>query len=177
MLQLLSMAIPPPWNLVAKFALPAVLCGLVFGYGYVKGASHVRAEWAVETLERENALLSALGKHREVEQRVVYQYIDRVRVVREKARIVEKKVPVYVPSEADLNCSINRGFVWLHDNAATGGLLPSTAGGVTEPAPGITLSRVAERVADNYARCRENAEQLRALQEWAKGVTSDEVKD
>ena len=54
--------------------------------------------------------------------KVVTQYVDRVRVVREKGETIIKEVPVYVPVQADAACTINRGFVRLHDAAAAGEL-------------------------------------------------------
>ena len=63
-------------------------------------------------------------------------------------------------------CSVNRGFVRLHD-AATAGDLPKPAGDADAAASGVALSAVAGTVADTYRICRENAEQLTALQDWA----------
>ena len=47
-----------------------------------------------------------------------------------------------MPVQADAACTINRGFVRLHDAAAAG------------------------TVVANYQTCHENAEQLRAMQVW-----------
>ena len=76
-----------------------------------------------------------------------------------------KEVPVYVPVQADAACTINRGFVRLHD-AAAAGKLPEPARDADAAATGIALSAVAGTVAANYQTCHENAEQLRALQTW-----------
>jgi hypothetical protein len=98
------------------------------------------------------------------------QYVDRIRVVREKGVAVIKEVPVYVPAQADAACTINRGFVRLHD-AAAAGELPEPARDADAPAAGIALSAVAGTVAANYQTCHENAEQLRALQVWVGEMT------
>ena len=95
------------------------------------------------------------------------QYVDRVRVVREKGDTIIKEVPVYVPVQADAACTINRGFVRLHD-AAAAGKLPEPARDADAAATGIALSAVAGTVAANYQTCHENAEQLRALQTWVR---------
>ena len=97
--------------------------------------------------------------------KVVTQYVDRVRVVREKGDTIIKEVPVYVPVQADAACTINRGFVRLHD-AAAAGELPTPAGDSDAAASGLALSTVAGTVTANYQTCHETAEQLRALQEW-----------
>jgi hypothetical protein len=72
-----------------------------------------------------------------------------------------------VPVQADAACTINRGFVRLHD-AAAAGELPEPARDADAAAAGIALSAVAGTVAANYQTCHENAEQLRALQAWVR---------
>jgi hypothetical protein len=71
---------------------------------------------------------------------------------------------VDVPIQADAACTINRGFVRLHDAAA--GELPEPARDADATAAGLALSAVAGTIAANYQTCHENAEQLRALQAW-----------
>lgn len=53
----------------------------------------------------------------------------------------------------------------LHD-AAAAGELPEPARDADAAAAGIALSAVAGTVVANYQTCHENAEQLRALQQW-----------
>ena len=103
--------------------------------------------------------------------KVITQYVVRVRIVREKGETIIKEVPVYVPVQADAACSINRGFVRLHD-AAAAGELPEPARDADVASAGIALSAVAGTVAANYQTCHENAEQLRALQAWVSEIPS-----
>jgi len=105
---------------------------------------------------------------------VVTEYVDRIQVVREKGDTIIKKVPVYVPVQADATCTVHRGFVRLHDAAAAGQPEPARAADAT--AAGIALSAVAGTVAANYQTCHENAEQLRALQAWVGGMTTGAQK-
>ena len=155
--------IPWPYRLLALAALAVAL----IGFGWVKGAGHVQARWDAavqqQTLQataiRERQALAAV--------KVVTEYVDRVRIVREKGETIIKEVPVYVPVQADATCTINRGFVRLHDAAATGEL-PESARDADAAAAGIALSAVAGSVATNYQTCHENAEQLRALQGWVR---------
>jgi hypothetical protein len=137
----------------------------LLGFGWIKGASHVQSQWDA-SIQRQ-ALQTAVVKARQAEAtaKVVTEYVDRIKVVREKGDTITKEVPVYVPVQADAACRINRGFVRLHDAAATNEL-PEPATDVDAPAPGIALSTVAATVADNYRICHENAEQLKALQQW-----------
>ena len=159
--------IPWPYRLLALAALGV---GLV-GFGWIKGASHVQAQW--DAAIQQQALQTAAARERQAQDpvKVVTQYVDRVRVVREKGDTIIKEIPVYGPVQADDACSINRGFVRLHD-AAAAGELPEPARDADAASAGIALSAVAGTVAANYQTCHENAEQLKALQAWVSEMTS-----
>ena len=161
--------IPWPYRLLVLTALGVAL----IGFGWIKGASHVQARW--DAAIQQQALQTAAIRERQAQARVkvVTQYVDRVRVVREKGETIIKEVPVYVPVQADAACSINRGFVRLHD-AAAAGELPEPARDADAASAGIALSAVAGTLTANYQTCHENAVQLRALQEWARGATPAE---
>ncbi len=138
--------IPWPYRLLAIAALSIALVG----FSWIKGASHVQAQW--DAAIHQQTLQAAAVRERQAQAtvKVVTQYVDRIRVVREKGDTIIKEVPVYVPVQADAACTINRGFVRLHDAAAAG------------------------TVAANYQTCHENAEQLRALQWWISEVRAAE---
>ena len=159
--------IPWPYRLLAFVLLAAALIGL----GWIKGSGHVQAQW--DAAVQQQILQAATVRQRQAEAtvKVVTEYVDRIRVVREKGDTIVKEVPVYVPVQADAACTINRGFVRLHD-AAAAGELPEPAGDADAPAAGIALSAVAGTVATNYQTCHENAEQLRALQAWIRAMAA-----
>ena len=152
--------IPWPYRLLALAALGVALVG----FGWIKGASHVQAQW--DAAIQQQALQTAAIRERQAQAtvKVVTEYVDRIRVVREKGDTIIKEVPVYVPVQADAACTINRGFVRRHDAAA--------AGKLPEAATGVALSPVAGTVAANYQTCHENAEQLRALQAWVSEMAT-----
>lgn len=153
--------IPWPYRLLALAALGIALVG----FGWIKGAGHVQAQW--DAAIQKQTLQAAVIRERQAQAtvKVVTQYVDRVRVVRAKGDTIIQKVPVYVPVQADAACTINRGFVRLHD-AAAAGELPEPARDTDAAPAGLALSAVAGTVAANYRTCHENAEQLRALQAW-----------
>jgi hypothetical protein len=159
--------IPWPYRLMALAALGLALVG----FGWVKGAGHVQAQW--DTTVQQQALQATAVREEQAQAtvEVITEYVDRVRVVREKGDTIIKEVPVYVPVQADAACTINRGFVRLHD-AAAAGALPEPAGDTDAAAAGIALSAVAGTVATNYQTCHETAEQLRALQTWVREMAS-----
>ena len=161
--------IPWPYRWLALVLLAAAL----FGFGWIKGAGHVQAQW--DAAVQKQALQTAAVRERQAQAtvKVVTQYVDRVRVVRETGDTIIKEVPVYVPVQADAACTINRGFVRLHD-AAAAGELPETARDADAAPAGLALSAVAGTVAANYQTCHENAEQLRALQAWISEVRAEE---
>ena len=94
--------------------------------------------------------------------RVVTKYVDRIKVVRERAQTIVKEVPIYVPSGLP---ALPGSFRVFHD-AAAAGVLPDPAG-VADAAP-VDPQAVAGTVADNYGTCHETAEQLTALQDWIR---------
>ena len=155
--------IPWPYRWLALVLLAAAL----IGFGWIKGAGHVQAQW--DATVQKQTLQAAAVRERQAQAtvKVVTQYVDHVRVVREKGDTIIKEVPVYVPVQADAACTINRGFVRLHD-AAAAGELPESARDADAVAAGIALSAVAGTVVANYQSCHENAEQLRALQTWIR---------
>jgi hypothetical protein len=162
-MNLLLSAIPLPWKLLAAAALAAALVA----FGFVQGCGHVQTQWDAATAAQTQRVAVVRAKQAEATVRIVTDYVDRVRVVRERAKTITKEVKIYVPQESDVACAINRGFVRLHDAAARGDVSGTPEAADASPA-GIKLSGVASTLADNYARCRENAEQLTALQEWVK---------
>jgi hypothetical protein len=155
--------IPWPYRVLVL----VVLTGTSVAFGWIKGAEQVQARW--DAAMREQALQDAAVRVRQAEAtvKVVTRYVDRVRVVREKGETIIREVPVYVPVQADAACSVNRGFVRVHDSAAHN-TVPEPAGDADAGASGVALSEVAGTVADNYRRCHENAEQLRGLQGWVR---------
>ena len=159
--------IPWPYRLLALAALGLALVG----FGWVKGAGHVQAQW--DTAVQRQALQATAVREEQAQAtvKVVTEYVDRIRVVREKGDTIIKEVPVYVPVQADAACTINRGFVRLHDAAAVGAL-PEPARDTDAAAADIALSAVAGTVATNYQTCHETAEQLRALQTWVREMAS-----
>lgn len=153
--------IPWPYRLLAL----ALLAAALIGFGWIKGAVHVQAQW--DAAVQQQALQASTTRMRQAEAtvKVVTEYVDRVKIVRQTGGTIIKEVPVYVPAQADAACVVPRGFVRLHDAAAQG-VIPEPARDADAPAAGLALSAVAGTVAANYQTCHENAERLKALQAW-----------
>lgn len=160
------MGISSIYKIIAATASAAAL----FAFGWLKGMEHVQGKWDAETARIALADVNLELYRTKETVRVVTEYVDRVQVVREKGATIVKEVKVYVPDD---RCTVPVGFVRVHNAAATGGAL--IAPGIIDAAPaGIALSDVAGTVTSNYTRCRENAEQLIALQEWVRAMQVQE---
>jgi hypothetical protein len=155
--------IPWPYRLLAFATLGVALVG----FGWIKGANHVQAQWDAAIQQQALQIAAARERQAQATVKVVTQYVDRARVVRAKGDTITKEVPVYVLVQADAACTINRGFVRLHD-ASAAGELPEPARDADAAPAGIALSAAAGTVAANYQTCHENAEQLKALQAWVR---------
>jgi len=136
------------------------LAAAVFATGWVKGASQVQARWDAATGIQTVAVATVKQRQAEATVQVVTQYVDRVHTVREVGQTIIKEVPVYVPADSP---ALPGGFRLLHD-AAVRGELPDATG--VADAPAVPAQDLAATIAANYLSCRENAEQLTALQAW-----------
>ena len=148
------------------YGLAALLLvgALLFGLGWMARGDHEQNE----ATQAENDRLSrafeqgqALGT---VRDNVVTEYVDRVQVIKERGATIIKEVPVYVSAKADAACTVNAGFVRVHDAAVRSLPAPEPAGAADEAPSGVALSAVAATVAENYTSCNANAEQLTQLQ-------------
>lgn len=126
------------------------------------------AEAAVKTIEVTHEQSAVTN---DVEQKAAEQQIKIVT----RYKTITKEVPVNVTAKADAQCVIPRGFVRVHDIAATG--MPSVPGAAGEPnggtsdadsPSGVSLSTVATTVAGNYGTYQQVVAQLLDLQAWVR---------
>lgn len=155
--------IPIPYKYAAYGLLLLALLSTV----YIKGMAHVQDLWN-RAIEKENlAILKRVVLQEKITTKVVTEYVDRIKVIKEKSETITKEIPIYVTAKNDSQCIINNGFVWLHDAAAQN-TIPDTARTFNETASNFKLSGVIRTVKQNYQICNENAEQLISLQQWVK---------
>lgn len=154
--------------IAAAILLAAVFAGGWAAYNHAievgrqLGAAEVKGKWDVERAamrEEIEALKLTQGKITTI---VETQYVDRVKVIREKGQTIIEKVTEYVPIDAP---ALPGGFRLLHDAAASGSALPDPAG-IPDAAP-VPAQELAVTVAENYATCRANAAAVEAWQDWA----------
>ena len=157
-------------RILAVVVILAVISSLYGVYRFnewreARSLAHYKAENAA--LKADNAALSVALEREKASEHVVVKYVDRLQVVAGRTQTIIREVPVYVTPEADARCVIPVGFVRLHDSAAEGRPVEPT-GTPDAPAEGVSLSTVTETVVGNYGAAHENAEQLRALQDWIR---------
>ena len=134
--------------------------------GYHRGVETEHAERMKERAAYADALAKEKERQATVVERVVVEYRDRVKVVKEKGDEVVREVEKLVPADA---CPLPGGFRVVHDAAASGDLPEDPAGAAAAAAP-VEAAAAAETVASNYAICRLEFEKLTALQNIVKGL-------
>ncbi|NQD37485.1 hypothetical protein HPT27_10640 [Permianibacter sp. IMCC34836] len=151
-------AVPWPWRLAAIASMAA---GCV-AFGYVKGSAAVQDHWD-RTLSTETiAAAKVIVKQGQVTERIVIQYVDRVRYIRETGKAIIKEVPVYVPLDTP---DLPAGFRWLHD-AAAAGTVPDPA--ERADAAAVPAQTATTTVVENYTTCNTTREQVIKLQQWIR---------
>ncbi|CAB4222673.1 hypothetical protein UFOVP1655_175 [uncultured Caudovirales phage] len=155
--------IPIEYQLAVKF-ISTGACA--FGL-FMIGAISNEDIWQLKVKEMETAIAKQELAAAEVTHEVITQYVDRVKIVEGKTHEIIKKVPVYITKESDDKCTINNGFVSLHDHASKNEV-PEPSGSVNEDSSDVKLSTVAETVSQNYGTYYQIVEQLKALQLWIR---------
>ena len=131
------------------------------------GYSYSESKWEKKIADQRVQIEQLQTKSEQVTTKTITQYVDRVRIVKEKGDTIIKEVPRYVSKESDDKCVIATGFVRIHDAAAKN-QIPESTGTSNESDSGIKLSTVSETVATNYNKCHEVMTQLTSLQQWIK---------
>ena len=164
----LTALIPWPYRLLAV----ALLAVALMGFGWVKGAGHVQAQWDAAEARQQAVVAGVKIRQAETTVTVVTKYVDRVQYVRTSAAAIEKEIPIYVPLDTP---ALPGGFRLLHDAAVRGE--PADPARGLDAAP-VAAQDLARTLAANYAACRETGEQLIALQEWVGQMRgADEVPE
>ena len=148
--------------MVIAMTLVSYALGHQRGYQQGYGRAQKKCDADQTAVAMQNARTQAAQAEASV--RVVTQYVNRVRIVRERGNNILNEVPLYVPSDPAA-CALPGGWRVLHDAAAEGEF-PDAAR--RADAPVVTAEEAAAAVAGNYASCHDTAEQLSALQGWLR---------
>ncbi len=140
---------------------------LVVGIFFIGGMSN-EAEWQLKVKQMEAEIAKKELEAEKISHEVVTKYVDRVKIVEGKTHEIIKKVPIYITKESDDKCTINNGFVSLHNSGASQTKVPNTSRDINEGASDVKLSEVAITISKNYGTYYQVAEQLKSLQEWIR---------
>ena len=149
--------IPLPYKIIILLVL---LSGAV-ALGYMKGLEKSELELAKFQADA-NAKIAELEKaNSEISNTVVTKYVDRVKTVKEKEYVYLDQAKNDVPPQHDLS----NGWVYLHDTSSQA-LSAESSRSTDETSSGVKDNIALSTVVANYSICRQNSEQLRALQQW-----------
>ena len=139
------------------------LVGGAFGYGFRKGNERAEVEINKYANQVEQLKLDLEKEQNNIKEKVVTQFVDKVKVVKEKEYVLQQQATEAVPAQHDLS----NGWVYIH-NHSTG-----AEAGVSDPtraadgsSSGIKDNEALLTILGNYSICHENSEQLKGLEEW-----------
>jgi hypothetical protein len=149
--------------LIGQYRLPAELVGVVALViaGYFYGGISYREQIA----EMKQRVRVAEEKSQQVNTVIETKIIEKVKVVKQNVYITREIVRDTAGRQLDAQCSLPRSTVSLHDSASLN-QVPQRAAATDGTPSGIEASQLLDRVIENYGACHENAEKLRAWQEW-----------
>lgn len=134
---------------------------------YFKGGYDTETAWRAKADELNAQIDKIKSQSATSSKKIVYKYIERTKIVKEKSNAIQSKIPEYIGKDADANCTIPESAIVLHDAAAKNEL-PDPASGAIKRASGTTLSKLLDTTVLNYGTFYEVREQLKALQDWVR---------
>jgi hypothetical protein len=153
--------------MMGQYKLPAELAGvvlLVVG-AYFYGGYGVQSAWQARVKELEEKVKIAEEKSQQVNTVIETKIVEKIKVVKENVYVNREIIKEVAGKQLDAQCTLPKSTVSLHDSASRNEVPERSA--ATDGTPsGVEASRLLDRVVENYGACHENAEKLRAWQEW-----------
>ena len=149
--------------LMGQYRFPAELAGVVALViaSYFYGGVSYREQIA----EMKQRVRIAEEKSQQVNTVIETKIIEKVKVVKQNVYITREIVKEVAGKQLDAQCSLPRSTISLHDSASRNEV-PQRAESTDGTPSGIEASRLLDRVIENYGACHENAEKLKAWQQW-----------
>jgi hypothetical protein len=162
-------------NLLLKPLAIAMAALLLAALAVIAWQRHETASLSVRLATAEANTFAALfeASAARLDVTIVTRYVDRVRVIHDTTHTLQREIPSYVTPATDDAFPLPRGFIRVHDAAATG-LLPGPARDTDAQASDVTASRAADVIAANYGTCLEIREQLNAVLDRLEATTTNE---
>jgi hypothetical protein len=153
--------------MMGQYKLPAELVGIVLLVvgAYFYGGYGVQSAWQAKVKELEAKVKVAEEKSQQVNTVIETKIVEKIKVVKENVYVNREIIKEVAGKQLDAQCTLPKSTVSLHDSASRNEVPERSA--ATDGTPsGVEASRLLDRVVENYGACHENAEKLRAWQEW-----------
>lgn len=151
------MLIPLPYKILAV----VLVVGGAFGAGYKKGTDQGEVMIQQAANEAEQLKIELEKEQANIKERVVTEYVDKIKVVTQKETIYRDAADKQVPGKFNLT----NGWVYLHDTSVKGEELnPEMTTDDTDSV--VKDNQALGTVLANYSICLQNSQQLVSLQSW-----------
>ena len=153
--------------MISQYKLPAELVGVVFLVvgSYLFGSYGTEMTWRERVAELEAKVKAAEEQSQQVNTVIETKIVTKVKVIKENVYVNREIIKEVAGKQLDAQCTLPKSTVSLHDSASRNEVPQRAA--ATDGAPsGVEASRLLDRVIENYGACHENAEKLKAWQEW-----------
>lgn len=153
--------------MMGQYKLPAELVGVVFLVvgSYLFGSYGTEMIWRNRVAELEAKVKVAEEKSQQVNTVIETKIVTKIKVVKENVYVNREIIKEVAGKQLDAQCTLPKSTVSLHDSASRNEV-PERAAATDGTPSGVEASRLLDTVVENYGACHENAEKLRAWQEW-----------
>jgi len=153
--------------MMLQYRLPAELLGVVAVTvaAYFYGGYSTEMTWRERVRELEAKVKIAEEKSQQVNTVIQTRVVEKIKVVKENVYINKEIIREVAGAQLDNQCTLPRSTVSLHDSASRNEVArgPESTDGTPSD---VKASTLLETVVDNYGSCHENAEKLKAWQQW-----------
>lgn len=153
--------------MMGQYKLPAEVIGVLFLSAgmYLFGSYGTEMAWRARVQELEAKVKAAEEKSQQVNTVIEEKIVYKTKVIKENVYVNREIIKEVAGKQLDAQCTLPRSTVSLHDSASRNEVAQRAT--ATDGTPsGVEASRLLDTVVENYGACHENAEKLKAWQEW-----------
>lgn len=137
---------------------------ILIGLGlFLQGKETERTAWKMKMSEAQLEIASLQAKAQDINTQVITEFYPKIRYI---DRVEQQTVTEFISVKADSECTINNGFVRLHDAVVRQEIIQPEP--TDKEASEVKLSDVGSIIKTNYSTCERTALQLKSLQEWVR---------
>ena len=152
--------IPSPYKILAEFVIGVSLIAGAYFYGHHEG--NLESRVAIANFATAKAKSDAVYELQidQAKNNILVKYVDQYHTTTETHYVNQQAIENSVPDKYILT----NGWVSTHDHSATDTAIDSTAAADATPS-GVTADQALTIIDNNYAKCRNTASELTALQD------------